>query len=425
MRKSVFFVLFVLCVVLVGCDERDTLVENPSLLIEDCDNLRSQAEAEAIAVSAAQRLLDGEAVSRGSGRTVDVRQTKMIYSSGDKSRNLSTPLMYVVNFSENEGFAIVPANVDAPHVIAVSEVGNFDPSSIGENPGFDAYLATAECFLNQLSGDGTGIRPPYQPGGEKSVIDTLITQYVSPQVYVKWWQRGIFGVECINGVAGCTNVAIAMMLSAFYYPNELSLTYKDGSPTISLDWPEISRHNMQFMTKKFACKCHYPDENHMVIAQLLRQIGELAGSIYLSGNGEHNSTTKTPEEGGINAIKALGLKSDLFQVCDDNVIPESIKRNTILFMYGIDTGRGVAHNWICDGMKELTITGYRYITKDNGLTWVPDGGGPTWSKKETYNHFCWGYENGEKDGYFLDMSFAPGGNVNYGYWTDFYRILAP
>ncbi len=424
MRKFVLFLslgfLFLSCTEDVVMQEEQNCAQS----VDGLTSVRSVTEAEEIALSTAKRLLDGDFESRSSSRIVDPKQTRTIYSSHVKSRNTATPLMYVVNFSDDEGFAIVPANVDAPHAIVVAEVGNFDPSSTEINPGFDAYMSSAERYLEQLSTGGT-IRPPYQPGGEKTVIDTLITDSVDPQICVKWWQRGVFGDECSNGVAGCTNVAIAMMLTAFHQPSSIELTYKPGSPVISLNWSEIERHNMQFLTKKFACKCHNPDENHQVIAQLIRQIGELAGSIYYPGSESNNPTTPTPVDGGIKAIRALGLKSDMFQVCYENIISQCIERNTILFMYGEDNGRGVSHNWICDGMKELSIRAYRYITKDNGLTWVPDGGGATWSKIETYNHFCWGYENGEKDGYFLDMSFAPGGNVDYGYWTDFYRIIVP
>ncbi len=415
--SNAFFIIALL--LFTGCADYSSIPGNE--LCKELENetfepsgFRSISEAEWIAIAEADRIFDSEnASSRSSGkRTVNSRLTKTIYSSIG-SRGSADPLMHVVNFDDEAGFVIVPANSSAPRSIVVAEAGSYDPDSSEENPGFDVYMDRAKDFLTTLSLNDFVIRPPYQPGGEKTVVDTVVSGWVTPRVPVKWWQNGIFGRECENGIAGCTHTALGMMLTYFETPSSITLTYNNGisnykskNKVIQLDWDVIGLHNIPYRRKPIVCVCEEDSViSHLTIAQLLRQLGEFTCAEY------SESATKTYSDNYdmIEILSMLGLKTTYWAYpISKNAVCEVLDKSSILYMRGYDFNSGVGHSWLCDGWKRYSITAYRYITNDGGITWVPDGGGPTWQKDEVYNHYCWGYNDGKKDGYYLDMDFYLG-----------------
>ena len=103
--------------ILVGCDEgllssnSDTCEDFKQEVFEE-STYRSISEAEEIAISEVSRILDdGDIKSRGFGkRTINSHLSKTIYSSTG-SRGYSYPLMHVINFDDDEGYATDGKNI--------------------------------------------------------------------------------------------------------------------------------------------------------------------------------------------------------------------------------------------------------------------------------------------------------------------------
>lgn len=92
------------------------------------------------AVSMFDDVLDEK--SRGVMRFLDAKPIKVI--SGLRSRSaVNDTLMYVVNYADSMGFAVVSAVKGTPELIAVTMQGSYDPAEPCDNPGFSMYMDCA------------------------------------------------------------------------------------------------------------------------------------------------------------------------------------------------------------------------------------------------------------------------------------------
>ena len=108
--------------------------------------IRSFDEALQIAQSSIS-LVDGTGQTRsGSPRKIDLNNWK-IFENDLKTRansNSNDTLMYVFNFEDNQGFAIVSASKETEGLIAVTESGSYDPSTSSNIDGFNIYMDMAK-----------------------------------------------------------------------------------------------------------------------------------------------------------------------------------------------------------------------------------------------------------------------------------------
>ena len=364
---------------------------------------RTTQDAINIAANASKWLYDEDCTSRSDIRSINPSEIK-IMSTSAKSRSTGVDtLMYVVNYADSMGFALVPKNPAAPSVMAVTVAGHYDPNVPVENPPFNDYIKSVINYLSLLPIDSLA-KPPIggglQPGCEKTVYDTTWIKHIPPRVKVRWSQRNPYGIECPNGIAGCSNTAVAMMMTYFEYPKTIELTYKPEQPVVNLDWKAMKKHRTSTKWGTF-CACHPNQETiHLMIAQLCREIGHRSGTIYL----EQSSGTYT--SGTMEALKSLGYTSLSYHSCNKLSVANALDNQSMLLMEGDDKHGKGAHMWLCDGVKYYKLTAYRYITTDGGLTWKPDGG-PLWTSEECYNFFHWGDTSGNYAGYYRDMYFQP------------------
>ncbi len=56
-------------------------------------------------------------------------------------------LMYVFNYDNNQGYALVSTNLATEPLIAVTEQGHLDPSQETDNPGLKLYLEMAKQYV--------------------------------------------------------------------------------------------------------------------------------------------------------------------------------------------------------------------------------------------------------------------------------------
>lgn len=115
-------------------------------------NLRTLEEAAAI-VRANMGIL-GETGSRsGTVRSFSPSSAKMVVNYGKSRAQLPDTLMYVFNFDNDEGFAVVAADRRLEGLIAITEKGSYDPAVGTDNPGLQYYMTAAEENLQLNDGD--------------------------------------------------------------------------------------------------------------------------------------------------------------------------------------------------------------------------------------------------------------------------------
>ena len=388
MKKLLLFV----AIIIVACSNEKYIDDiRTQVPVKQVSNLRSYEEALQVAESSISMLDNSESTRSSSSRKIDANNSKVYLNKSvtRSSSNTSDTLMYVFNFEDNEGFAIVAAPKDIKPLIAITEKGHYDPDEPSGIEGFDDYMNLAEKYIMGNRGGGAGdplIGPIYL---SESVTDITT---VGPYVTVRWGQRCPEGDFCSNGYSGCTNTAMAQIMSYYEHPSSIALTYNGHDiNTQTLNWTSIKSHTPE-ENPLFYIMC--PDTTtHYAISRLLRQLGQMSNSSYgPNGTGTQILFAKS-------ALNNLGYTVGTWLFYNTATV-QSVINNGHLFLIYASTSGNDAHCWVLDGYKIVVITTTFYI--NTGL------GDPIIDRIETqtynYNHFNWGWY-GENNGYFLENVF--------------------
>lgn len=433
MKKLPFILLLTLMgiVILNSCKDDEPSFRpnvNDILAKNTKSNGRSIAEAAEIARQSISLIKDGQ--SRASGRHFDMKNVKVGVTTN--SRGASDTLMYVFNFDDNQGFSIVAYNRNVEGLIAVTEQGYYDPSVPTDNPGFELYMGMAREMLANAGGGGNSTyklpdslfigddsthnalpidtnenRELVQYKFEKKVLDSVI---IEPNYNLKWGQTNPEGLLCPNGKSGCTNTAMAIIMSYFNYPTSIALTY-DGhkEDMIALDWNLIKQHH-QSVNGLVPDDCIYNEiGNHDMLAKLCRQLAELNKSTF----NYHPDNTSTVVGMASLTFKSLGFSCSDYIAYDMNQVFNTLKRGGKVITSGLRdfaVDEHTRHAWVIDGMIYEKFWTGEYI-KRWGEDWelVNDHG----ISSSFFQHINWGWE-GDGNGYYTSTVF----NKFRAYWYD-------
>lgn len=119
---------------------------NPDTCSEIHPGIRSAEEILSIAEEAANKFFQEELSRSTPQRTVN-REKDIIEVASNRSRS-SNPVMYAVDYDDDNGFALISANRNAPEIIAIVEQGNFTDVSEANIPGFNIFMKDATAYLN-------------------------------------------------------------------------------------------------------------------------------------------------------------------------------------------------------------------------------------------------------------------------------------
>lgn len=414
-----FSLFIVMAAFLASCTDSESMQE-PS--VHDSKSLeaalkpfRTPEDAVEVAMKAIDMLSDVSPESRGNiPRHIDSNTPLRIISSSSKSRSgvsMRDTLMYVVNYADSMGFALVSAVPNTPELIAVTVSGVYNPDESCDNPGFNMYIEDITTFLSQqLLSFEPAIdpdKPPFKPVPQyKEVRDTTWFDKIDNRIRVYWGQSSPEGWECSNGIAGCSNTAVAMLMSYFEHPKRLTLTYKEDGSILNIDWAALKKHNAMGETYKDVIESNcYSYGIHTSLAALCRELGKRSGSTYLT---TPKRETSTPINGTIKALRDLGYSvSDMQSYVAGQVADILGNSNSVLLMYGADTANDAgAHLWVCDAVKRYKV----HTTVYERNAFMLEG---VWKYVEErdeyfqYNFYNWGWGayQSELSGYFWSDNF--------------------
>ena len=168
-------------------------------------------------------------------------------ASNDNTQSLLNDL-YIVNYCDNKGFALISADTRIAQVLAYSDCGNVDyqpdiKSSIYDDTGeFTIYdiLDLVPYYLDYLgkyliptpsiipidSLDAQG----YYYYGPHSYQTTVLTDSYSATTSSTWGQGSPYNTDCYventsqNSKTGCVAIAICQLMSLFHEPEQLIIT---------------------------------------------------------------------------------------------------------------------------------------------------------------------------------------------------------
>lgn len=354
-------------------------------------------------------------------QNITINDVMSISHVGLRSANTNQEMLYLINFDDESGYAVLSADERIPdEVLAITEQG-----SLSNEDFFGLHLLTEEERQEEIEGfeyfDSeendiyAGMSEPdninyicqymvdyaeygiehYDDGGVSA--NYTYTQYhnweskekVNALLDTKWHQSSPFNDFCPKrrryiffgpsriAPAGCVPIAVAQIMSYHEYPH--SYTYNG----IYVDWKEVKKIR--------AYNMHYQNEsNSQMAAALLRGIGN-GVNIYYGYRGSMGLPSKAKRY-----LSMCGYDNvKMYWGKNESKALEMLRNNKPVFMSGVSGLLG-GHAWVIDGFR----ISERFVeTKDsNGIVFS--------SNKETktflHCNFGWG---GKADGYYTSGIF--------------------
>lgn len=332
-----------------------------------------------------------------------------------KSRSDSELPFYIVNYADNQGYAVIATEKSAQELIAVTTDGHLENLSDVSNPGFRMFMELATQYVNSTKkgsrGDIITFRPHLPVTTRYYKTDTIWHANILPRTPNLWDQHSPLGDFCPNGTAGCSNVALALALSYFEHPKQLILSYHDSvmGKVITLDWAKLKTH-MHFdgyYKQTISQEC---DENpdkaliHYQLAHLGRQLGHWNNSTYNFSAKPSTSTSTSELRNNLEGLGMHGVTRD-YNIGDAK---KALKYSPILLMEGRNVNEDSGHMWICDGVRAYHLRQSLWEIDQFGNEKQISG----WTEIDgaSYNFFNWGWGPDVKgvhhNGWYLDGVFT-------------------
>ena len=391
MRKKVFYVA-VATLMLFACTNEglEDIASTPS---ETVTSYKVTPEEAQDIVQGLVEEMECNALTRG--LKVEIANVDVLRRSAIQTRigETETPigldtLMYVVNFANDNGFALVAADKRTEPIFALVDEGNFNFDQL-EKEENDMFLTFIDDAIYMELEDIKNFKGDNVLTKATSKDWTINTQY-APILKTKWGQGdkekdpNSYGKYCPNKVAGCTVIAAAQILSHYQTPGHVNWSYNGSGGSADLHWTQIISD-----CEKYGGKLTSPAAAQSLneVAHLCRYLGIAIGVDYKSKGETSGKSSKVVD--WFNDWS--GLKASKLKEYDANKIITAIKNGTPVYaggyskkkkFLGITTKRYGGHAWVYDG--------YISATKDG--------------ERKDLIHCNWGW-NGLRDGYYISKVF--------------------
>ncbi len=421
-KRLIHFLTWTLLLASASCSDEAAMVESPQPAeTQISSNIRTADEVLSIAANAAKMKSSN---SRAGEIKVNPKSLFAI-NDNDSRANDSDPLLFAVDFEDNEGFAIIAADKRVSPILFIADNGGFISDETRRNENFQFFIDKAKDYVKA---ETSFIVKPTLPSDSFQLSFRYDTLYVgatimSPRLKVEWNQGWPENIYCPNHIAGCGPIAMAQTLSFVEKPTSITLTFpeRDQNSQI-LDWTDIKKHkssdgrlypdNSYFETHSKQCRAN--DSTHKAIARLVRQIGQDANAQY-EANGTGTYFYVMAEV----ATKYLSSSNVVIYNSSSFLYDALNNKQAVAYMRGTDKNAG-GHAWVADAARQntLKINYYEYDVLQ-------------WSKVETvrYIHHNWGW-GGSCNGFALDGVFdttktnskKPGGQYDFSSGVRFFTV---
>ena len=390
-------------------DVEVNITPKPQVSVETTST-RSYDEALKVAEDAIE-LLEGENTRSAKKRIIKRSEGQTVIRPVTRgSEATEEPIMYVFNYENDEGFAIVAADRSQQPLIAVTEQGNY---TYGEPTGVEPFDILIEEVATTLSfgppATPTPTPNPNLPLDPRPIyyVDTVdIFTRVDPLLTTKWGQRGIYNDLCLNDQsqecpAGCVATALAQIMAYNRHPSQIQITF-DGDyygDILYLNWTDILKHTWSYGLHT-GCT-----SEHNNISILFREIGERVDMEYTP------SGSSTYETDALNFLKQIGFTAaKLTNGMSYALTQLNLREGKPVYMRGeryvATSGSYIGHGWVADGVHDREYGTNTYELNPNyDPSIIYNNPEPEYIITESniqierMLHFNWGYD-GECNGWF-------------------------
>lgn len=275
---------------------------------------------------------------------------------------LPDTMLYVVNFKDSKGYAIVAADTRLGGVIAIIEKGNYSPSDVIENDGlrfymkmlcyyFEKYIAAKEVPITRSM---------------NAYTEWVVTEQVGPLTWTEWHQSDPYNRNCptINGQkapAGCVPIAIGQIMAYHHAPTSYNNNY--------YLWDDFG-NPLETPTTTAGCNS---------VASLIATLGSQTNVTYgLDGSG-------TSFLNSLNGFEYMGYHYEYVNPYSLDLCWNEIDHSRPFFFSGHDEESG--HAWVVDG----------YMVKERVNISNPND-----VQYQDYIHCNWGW-GGSSNGFYRDI----------------------
>ncbi len=414
MKKNHFVILLVVLFAFVACNyNEDSLVVNP--IEQGQDAIVDGKVPLNRAISNADFIFKNtEALERKNRKvkSVDIL-TKSKANSGITRSSLQdegNALAYVVNYENNEGFAILAADIKLPPVISIGDEGNFNTEGFvnfiqnkgttRSNEDINPAQAVQYAIVNNSL-----LLPGIDSGGIQVIgHDTTIMLKCLPLVKTKWDQGCPYNYYSFNSsneqsATGCVPLAGAQTLASLCYHHNLRPTMQ-LSDEYPIDWYAI---NSMIHAGIIKLDGNITDDV-LVIASLIRAVGEDINadydSIYPNVSADNADLINTFHKLGIinfvfgnETYNPSVTRSDLFNMIVNKNYPVPTQASR-------SDSNAYGHSFILDGWLRLEYSRYLYVKV-----------GDSDIHRQDYLQYCFDLvhvnfgKGGDCDGYYLPEAF--------------------
>lgn len=400
--KKVYYFLFA-AIGLASCSNEDVFEAPESVnnnAVEELNpNRRTYAEALEIAQNSITMLQDSAAITRGEAadRSLNlVNGVKAVCQPVTRANGTSNDtVLYVFNFNDDKGFALVSANRATEGLLAVIEEGNYDPSVEAGNPFIEQCMQNLKDYATNMVETETAnsevvTRANY---GEHRTLRNK--RSYAPKLTVEWNQakNSVTGYDCPNKIAGSGSVAMMQVMSYYEHPKSITTSYANSAYPITPNW-------YYFKTKFKNSATLSPNKNDYYQAEfskLFREMGHRAKASY----GSNMTTTQIANVR--TAMSGMGYKVGNLLSYQSSSHPNAqqvgyyLGRGMLIIMEGQDSKTKKYHTFVIDGGDYEEVQEQVYFN-----TWTT-----VYSSDAYYHHINWG-EGGKYNGYYIGSSFCPG-----------------
>lgn len=311
---------------------------------------------------------------------------ELINTNKTRSNGSTVPdsSLYLVNFTNNDGFAIVAADKRMPRQFyAMSDEGNLSLRDTISNKALALVLSNLfdvaynDYTVAEALVDTTAWTTPIAPPANGTVLISKVASFLNHNV--KFWNQGEpFNTYCYTSTnehawVGCAPVAVALVLSHYEWPSFYTST---SHVTHHYNWTSI-KSNIQ---------------GNNDLYHLLRDIGN-PENLNVSYRNDNYGSSAYPENFRRTFINFGFFDCGNFEGFSPVKALRFIGANYPILVIGKRNQNGVTsgHAWVCDGYVQ-----YRTPKEDNYIGY----------DENYYFHCIWGW-GGNSNGYFLDFGGTP------------------
>lgn len=393
--KKLFYLLTIVSFVACTNDEEMNLLTET--MPEESVSVEKRSFQEALEVAQGAPEIFGGTTTRGELKQVTLANTQYIIGEATTRNEAPDTLMYVFNYEDNQGFAVVSANKSTEALIAVTEQGNYNEETTTDNPGLALYMDMAKNYVAR-----GGILPPGSSIGGGGLplteIRTVTTRdtlaYINPLLEVRWGGGYPYNFYCTNSnnlpiSAGCEVIALAQLFSFYEYPANMLIDYNpNNAHTLSINWDSFKSHPRH-------TNCNCGSSTLLDLAYMFRQIGEELDIEYYNNNSSANFYDI------MSYFSRLNYSHSGMIDYNTSTISNSLSNNKLVIIQGMENGETTGHAWLIDGYRSIEITSKEYRRQQGQLDWTLY---KTTTSYESYQHFNWGYD-GDSNGYYATNVF--------------------